>query len=319
MMPMTRWFSMMVALLVLASGVSARAQEDVASPPDNAMIVGSTSTVTLRWAIGAAPYQVLLYAGNDLVAQSSTSKPFITLTLAPGPSYRWMVRSLGGGRSNDIVPLRAFQLSQTLDYGFDGAPGAAGGSARGGGADGGAGGSGQPGQSVQVLVEPARGLGAADLLRVGIQGNTHTSFYLLRTSTPVVIRANGGAGGAGGDGADGRPGAVQPLYDGNGHLTGWWPLQPTPGGSGGDGGAGGDGGTVSIQSSVPADASRLVQVQVNGGTGGGAGRGGRGGAGASGSGVLYGTGVYPPPVVGPAPAGRDGRPGRAGAVGRVMR
>lgn len=318
-----RAFTLTLAL-VLTAGIAAWAQDDGISPAPNAMIVGSTPTVTFRWRGDAPAYQFDLYATNQRVQSTTVSKSMITLPLAPGPSYRWSVRALSGGRFTEIVPFRGFQLSTNLTLSFDGGPGRPGETINlqtpQQGANGGPGGPGQPGMSVGVQVEPAPGLAAADMVRVVVQGNTRQTFYLLKSSAPLLITANGGAGGVGGAGADGMQGLLQPQYDASGRIIGWYQTLPTPGGDGGPGGRGGDGGTVTIQSSVPADAARLVTVRADAGRGGQGGRGGRGGAAPSpyySSG--YSVGTYPPPIMNPAPPGRDGTQGQDGTPGRVMR
>lgn len=311
-------------VLVFTAGIAAWGQDDGVSPAANAMIVGSSPTVTFRWRGDAPAYQFELYATNQLVHSTTVSKPVVVLPLAPGPSYRWSVRALSGGRFTELVPFRGFQISTNLTLAFDGGPGRPGETPNvqtpQQGANGGPGGPGQPGMSIRVQVEPAPGAAAADMVRVVVQGNTAQTFYLLKSSAPLLITANGGMGGAGGAGADGMQGVLQPQYDTAGRIIGWYQTLPTPGGDGGPGGRGGDGGVVTIESSVPADAARLVTVRADAGRGGQGGRGGRGGAAPTPyypNGYTYGP--YPPPVISPAPPGRDGPTGLDGSPGRVTR
>lgn len=321
---MRLYFVLFALAVVLSSSLGAWAQDDGISPAPNAMIVASTPTVTFRWRGDAPAYQFELYATNQLVQSLTVSKPMIVLPLSPGPSYRWSVRALRGSRFGEVVPFRGFQISQTLELSFDGRPGKPGATtgvqSSQEGVDGGPGGAGQPGQSLRVEVEPAPGAAAADMVRVMVQANTAQTFYLLKSSSPLVISVNGGPGGDGGNGLDGQQGLVQPQYDSAGRITGWYQVAPTPGGDGGPGGRGGDGGTVTIASSVPADAARLVTVRSEGGRGGAGGRGGRGGAA---TGAYYSNGCrvgpYAPPVISPSAPGRDGPPGLSGSRGRVVR
>ncbi len=317
---MLRKVALFITLLV-AMALPALA-DDVASPPNNATLVG-TGNVAFRWKGTAKAYYIEVYAAGQPVYSQPVPTTSISLPLRPGPPYQWLVKAYDGKQFQEIVPRRRFELSATVTYDFggaDGSAGAVGGSASStytintsnqvGFLDGPPGGAGARGNDVDVTLQPA-----GDYMQVTLtSGNSSQRFLLLATSTPIVVDASGGNGGTGGSGGNGLPGVLNPMYNSSGVVVSATARAAGNGGNGGIGGAGGNGGTVRVHGNG-VDGKRYVKARVDGGTGGTGGAAGRGGpaapsgtyASSSGGVYVYGSGSTP---------GRDGAPGAAGAAGR---
>jgi len=277
----------LLLLLTLLLAVPAQAA-DVASPPADARIVTSQQRVVLGWKSTARAFVVDVFAGGRAVFSQPQTATSLTIPITPGALYQWRVREVGpGGVTRDVVGLRAFQVSNTLEYRFDGVDGATGARGTQGdlpnatvpvigvgqqGGPGGPGAAGGRGEEVVVRLEAA-----GDYVRVTLAGNSVTRFLWAADSEPVKVSANGGRGGDGGPGGAGSPSGARPIYTtGSGYIYAFF--SAGAGGRGGSGGAGGDGGTITVEARGVTP-GKVMRLEAEGGAGGRGGEGGPGGAG----------------------------------------